>query len=322
MRMNTGRNYNIDVLRAILALLVVYIHFPVPSLDVWISPISRLAVPTFYLISGYYLPWSIGKITKIMRSILKLTLIWAFIFLLYSNCFIDRLSDFIIYSPRELVELLLFNRFAHGFHLWYLSAYLYALLFVCLVLRFHIQRWRYVIISMLLLTNLILGDYSKHIWGQALPFFYTRNGLLLAFPLLLIGRCVRADASMKILYKYRFCCILLVVSIYVGCIIEKIVCGDDYSVVNGILFIVVASSALLVFTLTLGQGKETIFSVIGRRYSLYIYLVHPFLIPFVPLIYQELPMLKTVLPLLVFMLSAIVAVLIVSLKNQYEKITC
>ena len=136
------RNYCIDVFKVVLALLVVYIHFP-PSYYEWIKPIASCAVPVFFIISGYYLfrDDNPDRVKKTVKRIFKLTFIWGVIYLLYDNFFIVKWQDFIIYSPQELGEVILFNRLAHGHHLWYLSSYYYALAAVWLFYRFNMIRY-------------------------------------------------------------------------------------------------------------------------------------------------------------------------------------
>lgn len=48
------RNYSFDVLKLFLSLLVVFIHIHVPWRD-FILPLTRCAVPCFFMISGFFL---------------------------------------------------------------------------------------------------------------------------------------------------------------------------------------------------------------------------------------------------------------------------
>lgn len=85
----------------------------------------------------------------------------------------------------------------------------------------------------------------------------------------------------------------------------------------------VASVALLLFVFSLGNGKETMLSRIGRKYSLYIYLLHPMFLPLLPFLHREIPVLDAVLPIIIFMISLVLATLLVLLKNlNHEKKTC
>ena len=319
------RNYNIDVLRTILALLVIFIHFPV-AYDAWVSPLYRCTIPTFFLISGYFL---FGKtpqqkdVKKSIKRVFVMTFVWGVLYLIYDNFFIGHIRNFIIYTPRELIELLLFNRVAHGFHLWYLSAYLYALVFILIFLRLNLFKWRYLITGFLLLINLLLSNYSELFLGKDFPFYYTRNGLLFAFPLVLLGGCVKNDINIENLKKYSSVFLFIFIAIYIGYIVEVALWGESYFIATGTLASVVSSVVLFLFVLSLGNGNETIWSKIGRKYSLYIYLLHPLLLPLLPFVNCEYPICGALLPFMVFVISLIFAKLLVSLKNLvYEKIAC
>ena len=48
------RNHSFDILKLFLALLVVFIHIHVPWRDS-ILPLTRCAVPCFFMISGFFL---------------------------------------------------------------------------------------------------------------------------------------------------------------------------------------------------------------------------------------------------------------------------
>lgn len=224
------RNHNIDSLRTILALLVVFIHFPV-SYDVWINPLSRCTIPSFYIISGYFISWDKDQgVKKAIRTMFLMAIVWGLIYWIYDN-----IRNVIFYTPQELKELLLFNRVAHGFHLWYLAAYLYALFLTFFYLHLNLLRWRYVAICFLLLVNLLLSNYSELLFRKDFPFFYSRNGILWAFPLLLIGECLRCDINVENLKKYGFVFLLVFVTIYMGCIVETALWGDVYYITNGTL---------------------------------------------------------------------------------------
>lgn len=284
-------------------------------------------MPTFFLISGFYLPRGEEGVSRIKRTVqilFKLTTIWGFLFLIYDNLFIEKLSDFIIYSPKELMDLLLFNRFAHGFHLWYLSAYLYALLLVLLFQRLHLLNNRYVliiIITLLLFLNLLLGNYSVIIWKHDLPFYYSRNGLLLAFPMLLIGKCLRERMKEEALGKYRFWFILFFLLIYLGCVLETLQWDTTFSITTGTLSTIVASIVLLLFCLSFGKGRESKLARVGQNYSLYIYILHPFLLPLNGLIHNRQCVAEIIVPILVFAISFGGSVMLISFKNYCNQ-TC
>ena len=51
---NLQRNTSLDLMRWICAFLVVVIHVPIVGAH-FIMPITRIAVPFFFMITGYYL---------------------------------------------------------------------------------------------------------------------------------------------------------------------------------------------------------------------------------------------------------------------------
>lgn len=70
------RNYSIDILKALAALLVICIHTGYPSvIGDYVVALCRIAVPLFLLISGYYYQNVINKkeITDYYKKIFGLT---------------------------------------------------------------------------------------------------------------------------------------------------------------------------------------------------------------------------------------------------------
>ena len=63
---------NLDVLKAIAALLVVFIH---TGYDTYVVAICRIAVPIFLLISGYFYPTGRHKIKHTFKKVVILTVL-------------------------------------------------------------------------------------------------------------------------------------------------------------------------------------------------------------------------------------------------------
>ena len=62
---NSNRNESIDILKAICALLIVCIHIQVPNpLNLLLLPVTRIAVPIFFMITGYYYDFNAEKKKK------------------------------------------------------------------------------------------------------------------------------------------------------------------------------------------------------------------------------------------------------------------
>ena len=55
MKILENRNNNLDILKTICAFLVICIHIPFPgSVGAIITPLARIAVPIFFMITGYF----------------------------------------------------------------------------------------------------------------------------------------------------------------------------------------------------------------------------------------------------------------------------
>ena len=111
------RNYSIDILKAVAALLVICIHTGYPSvLGDYLVAFCRISVPLFLLISGYYYQVIIDrkKITNYIKKILSLTFFSSiFYFIVF-----DKKLDYLIVFRWD--KMFIFSFPIAGDHLWYL----------------------------------------------------------------------------------------------------------------------------------------------------------------------------------------------------------
>jgi len=111
------RNLSIDYLRIVLSLLIVAIHVVLfNDINNYLSyfivnGLSRIAVPLFLLINGYYFYESIKNGSHLiwLKKVLKLYIIWM---LIYSVFWVD------IKSLSKTIEVV----FTGYYHLWYINA--------------------------------------------------------------------------------------------------------------------------------------------------------------------------------------------------------
>ncbi|WP_300564531.1 acyltransferase [Flavobacterium sp.] len=207
----SDRNSNIDILKIVLAFLVIALHlFPVSKLEgisglisyEIASGITRIAVPTFFIISGYFLRNKLNDKTyllKYAKRILLLYLVWQLIYL-------PDLIRFYKLGWFSKTDALL--KLIYGYwHLWYLLATVLAV-----GLLYLSRNWSLKIKWSLIVFLLIFG-YSFQILIQSdvlhheldLQFVYTligttRNFLFFAFPMLLIGTLYESwkDSASKV----------------------------------------------------------------------------------------------------------------------------
>lgn len=165
------RNYSFDVLKLFLSLLVVFIHIHVPWRD-FILPLTRCAVPCFFMISGFFL-YNMDKekmrqrVGQGIRRMFNITLFATLLYMIpwilhymqspdmYQIDFID-LVNFVFWGiPLFLPE---------GIHLWYLQAYLYVLITVYVLLRkSYFNRVLIIAVPLIVYTSYLVEAYSANV---------------------------------------------------------------------------------------------------------------------------------------------------------------
>lgn len=201
------RNYSIDTLKCLCAVLVVFLHTNCMYSD-WIKPITRCAVPCFFMISGLFIYDSdfFKSEARIKRSLKKIFWIFIWSTLLFAvvkegvNLIQGR--GFFIPTLSELYNFMLFNANPFGGHLWYISAYIYVLLIVYVINKYRFWNGLFYIFPFLLITDLVFGKYSLVFFGREFSFLYLRNFLFVGLPYFAIGAWISAKSiHIKRTYK-------------------------------------------------------------------------------------------------------------------------
>lgn len=193
------RNYSVDSLKFICAVLIVFLHVPCRFQSYYL-PVTRCAVPCFFIISGYFLMgenmqerMKKGSI-RMFKLMVESSLLFAIVVFVTHHFEIDS----IIPSVEKLIDFVLFNDNPWGFHLWYLGAYLYVLLICILIDKYKKWHVAFMITPILLITDLIMGKYSLLILNREFPFIYVRNFLFVGLPYFLIGAYIKfKDISLR-----------------------------------------------------------------------------------------------------------------------------
>lgn len=195
------RNYSIDILKFVCAVLVVVLHTNFRWHNI-ILPLTRCAVPCFLMISGFllYSEKGIGK-GRLLRNIKHIAhiLLWSTIlfavvkesqYAFYDNIFTP--------SIRQWVYFIIFNENPFGGHLWYLSAYLYVLVFMMAIDKYKLYRALFYFAPILILSDLVLGKYSLLLLNHEYPYVFVRNFLFVGIPYFTIGCIIKKYmASLK-----------------------------------------------------------------------------------------------------------------------------
>ncbi len=200
------RNISFDVLKAICAFLVICIHTPFPGeIGRYINALTRIAVPLFFMISGFLFcnakynqkdekQYLLKQLKSIFRIIIIANVIYFLFYMVLSIVQGNHLLQYIssVINIKSIVELLVFNESPFAIHLWYLNAYLYVIiiqLFLCRHPKYN--KWILAATPIFLLMDLIFGKYSLVLLNREFPYILVRNWLCVGLPFFNIGTILR-----------------------------------------------------------------------------------------------------------------------------------
>lgn len=278
-----GEIPGIMLLKFLCALLVVQIHVG-SCVHEQLMPLARLAVPLFFMITGYFLLDAEGKLQKhrIKRSFVKILRITIVAYVVYSvasiaiSYFNPELHQRWFPNPQFYWIHYFFIGSVPGWHLWYLIALLQALVVLYLVADWKFSWLLLLIIPIGLTMKLLLGKYSFLIGDVQIPGYIPIAFLNMALPCLLIGMLIRYfEQYMPSIGKLAIAGILFLALTYVeDFCIRKFTPYNE----NGSLYIFTIISAICIFICCLRMDLRTKagkkMAEWGKLYSSDIYVWH------------------------------------------------
>lgn len=286
------RNTVIDFAKFVAAILVVAIHIHPFSdlsyeLDFFVvHTLCRLAVPFFAVCTGFYITTAfdidrnakcMSPVWKSMRKVVKMYLGWSVLYFLIHLC--DWYVADTLY--REWVVGWCKSLFVSSsyFHLWYLTALIYALPLFALVLKNVHPRYYLIIAIPLWIYKAItygyiqfIPEWLKPLFSASCPIEALQTGIIFMLPLLLLGAWLAKlnlnDVSAK---KMELLCLLFFVLLVVEVYNLRWMGGVRYS----FIFVTFPLAAAL-FAYLYQTGKNVNFqSKPFAQVSMVIYCLHP-----------------------------------------------
>ncbi|MBC5636227.1 serine racemase VanT catalytic subunit [Ornithinibacillus sp. BX22] len=286
--MQFNKTGSLDMFRVIAAFLVIAIHTsPLYSINetadfILTRIVGRVAVPFFMMVTGYFLYQAIQNKDRsyIRSSVIKISTIYGLSILLflpvnyYSGYFQDT------FSWNKLVKDILFD--GTFYHLWYLPAMIVGILIV----TFGIQRFglRASWVGAIVLYGIgLLGDsyYGLVQTTNSLATFYesiftivdyTRNGLFFA-PIFLILGITIAKTNLSYSMKHILIGLFSSGSLF---IMEGLLLHSHSWQRHDSMYILLVPCMYYLFLLLRklpGKSSKTL-----RNLSLFLYLIHPWII--------------------------------------------
>ena len=160
-----SRNYAIDVLKFVCAVLVVFIHTTDWVFHQEFLPVTRCAVPCFFIISGYLLfdnERRTIEMSRLKRNIGHIggIILWSTLFYMFWDEFVCICNQGNIWIPSltRLLKLIFLNVPLFGHQLWYLFSYFYVLLIIWAVVKYDLWKWLFYAVPVLSLVALLERD--------------------------------------------------------------------------------------------------------------------------------------------------------------------
>jgi surface polysaccharide O-acyltransferase-like enzyme len=269
--------YNIkslQVLKIFCTFLIVNIHCA--PFNRFVDIICRIGVPTFLMITGYFLLNSRGELTleRLRYSIIKILKIDI----------VARLASLAFYYYRhvrygyvldwpEAAYILQ----GHTFNapLWYLNALIYALILIYVIVKFDKLKLLPYLTIFGLIFNMVNGTYSP-IFSIEEDFLLHRNFFAMSLPFLYIGMLIRRNEHL-ITIKPQILLAALIVTI-VFCFIEAwIFVSGILEFQGGELYITNIPLAIITFLIAIKTRYIPPVKILvtwAQRYSMYIYILH------------------------------------------------
>lgn len=313
--MTIERNHSIDSLKFLCALLVVFIHCKYPYKDSML-PITDVAVPLFFCISGYFVygaKRSCGRINRIAQ-----------IFAWSAALYLAKTEVFAIittHSPwfpswHAITNFLFFNDVAFSIHLWYLPAYIYVLTIAFFIDKYNLWKAAFYTI----LPLLLVGVFIKYSITDKCPeeIQYYRNAYFCGLPYFLLGGLIKFAPPSNVNGIWPKICLIVVILILVA--MRYLFIGQSFIMMAIREFdLLLLTATIFLFATICVQRKENMSSDLGRRYSLYIYIFHVFLMSVCEMVATKLPtniceFYMYINPICVFLLSIVLTFVLGKLR--------
>lgn len=311
---SNSKIHSIDVLRIVMAFLVITIHMPFNTKvgEIFIT-YGKIAVPFFLVVCGYFL---YRNNSKEMMPRLKKQAIRILIFYIASNVIyaianiikasIDGYS--IYYTIKQYLDLLLYNMSPFSEHLWFFGSLLYALVILMILNKFKLVDYA-MFISPLLIGAYVLLSHLNITEGYVL-----RNAILVGLPYTMMGMLIRRyeDRLMKI--KTIILWIIMLV-LAITAILEL----NTYPQGINVPFISCEISVYIIVLLCLNYpnfGKDTLAEKMGKELSLPIYVLHILVLMFITyIIPANTGLIAKYGAITVFIITAFIASIYKTTKN-------
>lgn len=321
----SNRYYSIDFMRAICAFLIICIHGLGTCRDLFI-PITRIAVPFFFMVSGYFIvddKINSKRIENQTKKLIKYFLICSFVYISWDLLEYKRIFNLPGATKSSsllgyILKLIFFNCTFYAEHLWFIIANVYILVIYRILkkTRIIIDKKFNVIVIILLISNLILGSYCNLFFYRNISLSYTRNFLFTGIPFFFIGVNIRD----KKLHAANLSILILGIIFSISSILEYYFIKEYIGISNQEVFITTILGCTLIFSYCISNKEKfkNCIAYIGSEYSLIIYVVHPIVLYYV----KKIDVINTnfLMMIIVYIFSLLIGCIIKIVKRKCTEV--
>ena len=286
-------------------------------------------MPIFFMITGYFYSDTVArhKEKRQIKKIFFLVIEANVLFFIWNMALNVLRGDSLIFymqstfTGKSILKFLALNESPLAGHLWYLGAILYVLIIVFLMDKFNCRKILYYLTPVLLIVDLILGKYSLLIFHQEFPYILVRNFLFVGIPYFCIGNLIREKRCSEKWNKK-----VLQVLIVVFAITSL---AERFALVNAGLnatrdhYISTTFLAICLFVYTLKSNcRNERMAVIGRRYSTWLYVIHPIFITAFSMIVGKFgikSIYRCVAPIMVYCATLVLLIILQKVKTALRR---
>jgi surface polysaccharide O-acyltransferase-like enzyme len=283
-------NYCLDFIKGIACIFVVFMHCEFPGImGTVVQAISRFCVPLFFMVSGYFCykstnyhdngSWLFNK--KVIH-ILKITInasLFYLVFVIIQSLLFDNINWHITIG--RICKFLLFNTppIIAGQY-WFLFALLYVYILYAIIERFGLLKYAYPIAAFMFLVYIIMAQ-GMHLVGISVPNMFYRNFLVEGFAFFMLGHWIHKNQSTLRISNHTLLFTIVITTLL--CLLERYLLGRDF----GVNIVTIPQVfCLFLYAVNNPQQHKSVIQEVGKRYSMYVYILHPFVWHVLEYIYE------------------------------------
>jgi len=171
----------------------------------------------------------------------------------------------------DLFYFLIFNQpFIIAGQYWFLFALLYVYLLYAIIDRCGWIKYGYRLAILMFITYITLAQ-GMHLFGISIPNPIYRNFLVEGFAYFMLGHWIHKNQSILCINNHILLAIITITTIL--CLLERYLLGRDF----GVNIVTIPQVfCLFLYAVNNPQKHSGVIQQIGKRYSMYVYILHPF----------------------------------------------